>query len=367
MFYRHGARVLTPYSEWNISDPYLVTETLVETGSGWNRSVPTLEMVAALAGVSRATVSRVVNASPKVHPDIRDAVNAAIATLNYVPNRAARSLVNRRSQAVALVVPESTAKVFADPFFASVVQGIALSLAETDFTLNMIIASESRSEKTRRYLLGGNIDGAIVVSHHSGDHSYAHLGRTLPVVFGGRPLTNEDESYYVDVDNVAGAAGATRHLLGLGRRNIATIAGPQDMPAGVDRLNGWRNTLQAADLDDSLVEIGDFTPDSGTAAMRRLFDRGLPIDALFAANDQMAAGAYAAIRERGLRIPEDIAVVGFDDDYFGATATPALTTVHQPAVLMGATIAEVLVNLIEGKPAERVTRLSTELVVRDSA
>ncbi|GAA3879374.1 LacI family DNA-binding transcriptional regulator [Leifsonia kafniensis] len=339
----------------------------METGSGRNRSVPTLEMVAALAGVSRATVSRVVNASPKVNPDIRAAVNEAIATLNYVPNRAARSLVSRRSQAVALVVPESTAKVFADPFFASVVQGIALSLAETDFTLNMIIASESRSEKTRRYLLGGNVDGAIVVSHHSGDHSYAHLGQALPIVFGGRPLTGADDSYYVDVDNDAGAATATAHLVGLGRRSIATIAGPQDMPPGVDRLNGWRHSLQSAGLDDSLIEVGDFSPESGTVAMRRLLDRGVPIDALFAANDQMAAGAYAAIRERGLRIPEDIAVVGFDDDYFGATATPALTTVHQPAVEMGATIAEVLVKLIEGTPVERVTRLSTKLMVRDSA
>lgn len=337
------------------------------SGAGASRGMPTLEMVAELAGVSRATVSRVVNDSPKVTPENARSVQAAIAELNYVPNRAARSLVNRRTQAIALVVPESTAKVFADPFFASVVQGIALFLAETDYTLNMLIASEGRPEKTRRYLLGGNVDGAIVVSHHSGDHSYAHLGQALPIVFGGRPLAEENGSFYVDVDNVAGAITATEHLLSLGRRHLATIAGPQDMPPGVDRLAGWRQALARAAIDDTLIEFGDFSPASGAAAMRRLLDRGVPIDALFAANDQMAAGAFSVLHERGLRIPGDVAVVGFDDDYFGATATPALTTVHQPAAGLGAMMAEVLVKIIEGVPVRRVTSLPTTLVVRDSA
>ena len=134
---------------------------------------PTLEMVAALAGVSRATVSRVVNGSLTVTPDIVEAVNRAIAELNYVPNRAARMLASRRTQAIALIVPESSAKVFADPFFAQLVQGVALHLADTEYTLTMLIESETNSEKTRRYLLGGNVDGALVVSHHTGDHSYA--------------------------------------------------------------------------------------------------------------------------------------------------------------------------------------------------
>ncbi len=331
------------------------------------RPMPTLEMVAELAGVSRATVSRVVNASPKVKPEVARAVQEAIAALNYVPNRAARSLASRRTQAIALVVPESSAKVFADPFFASVVQGVALHLAETDYTLNMIISTEARPEKTRRYLLGGNVDGAIVVSHHSGDHSYAQLGQALPIVFGGRPLQGEGDSYYVDVDNAEGARVATERLISGGRRVIATIAGPQDMPPGVDRLAGWKDAMAEAGLDASLVETGDFSPASGAEAMRRLLDTGQRIDGLFAANDQMAAGAYSVIRERGLTIPGDIAVVGFDDDNFGATATPPLTTIHQPAVDMGATMAEVLVKLIEGQQVERFTRLPTSLVVRESA
>ncbi|MEF2977415.1 LacI family DNA-binding transcriptional regulator [Subtercola sp. YIM 133946] len=331
------------------------------------RPVPTLEMVAALAGVSRATVSRVVNASPKVTPQVVEAVNEAIAQLNYVPNRAARSLASRRTQVIALVVPETTAKVFSDPFFATVVQGIALYLSDTDYTLNMLISSETKSEKTRRYLMGGNADGAIVVSHHSGDHSYSRLGQSMPIVFGGRPLLgSETDSYFVDVDNAAGAAGATQHLVDTGRRHIATIAGPQDMPPGLDRLAGWRRTLKANGLGHSLVEVGDFTPESGAVAMRRLLDRGEPIDAVFAANDQMAAGAYSAIYERGLSIPGDIAVAGFDDNYYGSTATPALTTVHQPSHELGAKMAEVLVALIEGKTVDRVTMMPTTLLPRAS-
>ena len=332
-----------------------------------SRPAPTLEAVAALAGVSRATVSRVVNGSPKVTPEVVESVTAAIAQLNYVPNRAARSLATRRTQVIALVVPESTARVFADPFFASIVQGVALHLADTDYTLNMVIASETNPDKTRRYLMSGNADGALVVSHHSGDHSYAHLGHSLPIVFGGRPLNNGKQvSYFVDVDNVAAAESATLHLINQGRRSIATIAGPQDMPPGVDRLSGWRKALVAHGLDQTLVEFGDFAPESGTAAMRRLLGRGVPIDALFAANDQMAAGAYLAILEAGLSIPDDIAVVGFDDDYYAKTTAPPLTTVHQPSVRLGATMAEVLVKRIEGEPVDRVTILPAELVIRQS-
>lgn len=331
------------------------------------RTVPTLEAVAARAGVSRATVSRVVNGSPKVTPEVVAAVERAIADLNYVPNRAARSLASRRTQVIALVVPESTAKVFADPFFASIVQGVALSLADTEYTLNMVISSETNPDKTRRYLMGGNVDGALVVSHHSGDHSYAQLGASLPLVFGGRPVSeSEHTSYYVDVDNVAGGRVATEHLIQRGRRDIALITGPQDMPAGIDRFTGWRQAMDAAGLDSSLVAYGDFSPASGGEAMRRLLATGRPIDGLFAANDQMAAGAYSAIHEAGLSIPGDVAVVGYDDDSFGLMSTPPLTTVHQPSIGLGEAMARVLVARLAGDPVDRVTLLPTELVIRQS-
>jgi LacI family transcriptional regulator len=218
--------------------------------------------------------------------------------------------------------------------------------------------------------MGGNVDGALIVSHHSGDHSYEHLERSLPVVYAGRPLQSEPqgESYFVGVDDIAGERGAIDHLVERGRKAIGVIAGPQDMPPGLDRLEGWRQAVRRYGIENTeLVEYGDFTPESGADAMRRLLARGVPIDAIVAANDQMAVGAYTAIRERGLTVPDDIAVVGFDDNYFGLTATPPLTTVHQPSVELGATMAEVLVKLITHEPVDHVTILPTSLIVRQSS
>jgi LacI family transcriptional regulator len=236
----------------------------------------------------------------------------------------------------------------------------------------MLIESEAAGDKTRRYLLGGNVDGALVVSHHTGDHSYANVSRSLPVVFGGRPLDpTESVNYTVDVDNRHGAELAAQHLIERGRSRIATIAGPQDMPPGVDRLRGFSAVLVeaglASDADAVAVEFGDFSPASGAIAMRRLLERDPSIDAVFAANDQMAIGAYSAIAEAGRSVPDDIAVVGFDDDRYAATAMPPLTTVHQPSVEMGAEMARVLVRLIEGKEAQATTLLPTSLVLRQSS
>ena len=332
------------------------------------QKAPTLEMVAAHAGVSRATVSRVVNGAPTVNPEVAETVRRSIDALNYVPNRAARSLASHRSQSIALVVPETANKVFADPFFASVIQGVAMELSPTDYTLNMIIESESQAPKTRRYLMGGNVDGVLVISHHFGDRSWEAISDTLPVVFGGRPLDRGDvEHYYVDIDNVAAARMGVQRLVDLGRKHVATIAGPQDMPPGVDRLQGWRECLVAAGLEPGPAEAGDFTSESGLEAMERILATGQPIDALFAANDQMAIGAYTALRRAGLRVPEDVAVVGFDDSYFSASVDPPLTTVRQPLVGMGATMARTLVQLIEGRDASRATILDAGLVVRTSA
>lgn len=329
---------------------------------------PTLEMVAALAGVSRSTVSRVINDSPKVTPEAVAAVNAAIDKLGYVPNRAARTLASRRTHSIALVIPENTAKFFADPYFASVIQGAALRLATTEYTLTLLIASERDAEKTRRYLQAGNVDGALVLSHHSDDRSYVELSRRLPVVFGGRPEIHDDgpEPIYVDVDNVAAAREVASLLVSSGRRRIATIAGPANMTAGLDRLEGWRLALEEAGIATDLIEHGDFTPASGAAAMERLLDRGEPIDGLFAASAQMADGALTVLRERGLRVPGDLGLVTFDDDYFAQRAVPPLTTVDQDEGKVGVTMAELLMRAIDGEDVPRVTMMPTHLVRRGS-
>jgi len=331
-------------------------------------SAPTLEEVAVIAGVSRSTVSRVINRSPRVTAEAIAAVERAIGELGYVPNRAARILASRRTFAIALVIPENTAKFFADPYFASVIQGVALGLSSTAYTLSLLIAPEADAEKTRAFLQAGNVDGALILSHHSDDRSYLALSRTLPVVFGGRPMSDEGENaYYVDVDNVEAAERAVRHLISRGRTRIATIAGPADMAAGLDRVEGWRRALEDAGLEADLVERADFTPAGGEDAMRRMLARGIRFDALFAASSQMASGALAVLREHGLSVPGDIAITSIDNDYFAQSATPRLTTIEQPSVEVGRTMARLLVDRIEGRDVAQVTIMPTHLIEGDSA
>lgn len=331
------------------------------------RGAPTLEEVAARAGVSRATVSRVVNGHPTVKPEAVESVQRAVDELGYVPNRAARSLASNKTQAIALVVPETAARIFADPYFASVVQGVAVTLGKTEYTLTMLLESESNATKTRRYLLGGNVDGAIVISHHLGDHSYRELGGKLPLVFGGRPLHEYPGAAVIDVDNVAGATIAVDHLVARGCRRVATINGPLDMRPGVDRRAGWQEALLAAGLEPGPEAGGDFTVASGFEAARTLLATDPDFDGLFVANDQMAAGAMQALREAGRDVPGEVAVIGYDDSPFSETMAPPLTTMRQPLLKMGAAMADAVVALIAGKPVDPLTLLTARLVVRDSA
>lgn len=336
--------------------------------AGPARTAPTLEMVAAAAGVSRATVSRVVNASPKVSPDAVEAVQAAIARLGYTPNRAARSLANRRSMVIALVVPEDTARLFGDPYFAAIVKGITDELDASDYVLNLHLARSESAEKTLHYLTGGNVDGALVVSHHSGDEFLSTLGRHLPVVFGGRPIDPEAvDSIYIDIDNAAAAYDGTRYLIDSGCTRIATVTGPGDMPAGIDRLEGFRRALAEAGMPADLVADGDFTMTGGARAARELLDRGESFDGLFVASDLMAVGAVTALRERGLRVPDDVKVMGFDDSPAALTGEVALTTVRQPSEEQGRLLARTLLQLLRGEDAARRTIMPTDIVVRQSA
>ncbi|EXJ51328.1 LacI family DNA-binding transcriptional regulator [Microbacterium sp. MRS-1] len=331
------------------------------------RVAPTLEEVAAAAGVSRSTVSRVVNGSTAVSPAALEAVRRAIAELNYVPNRAARSLASRATMAIALVVPEDTTRFFGDPFFASVVSGINRRLSRSEYVLNLIIASDDPGDKTSAYVRSGAVDGAIVVSHHTSDTFIDRIANVVPVVYGGRPVRERERDYYVDVDNVAGGREATEYLIGRGFRRIATIAGPVTMPAGVDRLVGFRDALAAAGLEPVAEEDGNFTADGGSAAMQRILDAGVEFDALFVASDLMARGALAALGRAGIRVPEDVAIVGFDDSPVARTVNPQLTTMRQPSHEQGQRMADVLLSILSGGAPDRVTILPTELIVRDSA
>jgi DNA-binding LacI/PurR family transcriptional regulator len=335
------------------------------------RTSTTLEEVAHLAGVSRATVSRVVNGSPRVSPDVRVEVQAAIEQLGYVPNRAARSLVTRRSDSIGVVITEPSGLLFSDPFFPRLLRGISSELAARDRQLVLLMPDTPADEsRTADYLTAGHVDGAVLVSLHADDPLPGRLHAAgIPIVVVGRPPKGTKASY-VDVDNRQGAQSAVAHLVAGGRRVIATIAGPQDMAVGIDRLTGFRGALVEAGLasDPTLEATGDFTQESGAAAMRRLLAARPDLDAVFAASDLMAAGALSTLAAAGRRVPADVAVVGFDDSPFARTTTPQLTSVRQPIEAMGHEVARLLVDAVEASdPVPRRVILATELVRRASS
>jgi DNA-binding LacI/PurR family transcriptional regulator len=333
-------------------------------------SRPTLDQVAERAGVGRGTVSRVINGSPQVSERTRQLVEAAVAELGYVPNLAARALVTRRTDAVALVISEPGDRVFAEPFFAAVVRGISAGVTAAGRQLVLAFAA-GQERRIERYLTPQHVDGVLLVSLHGDDPLPQQLrARGLPVVLGGRPPRGYDGAY-VDVDNLGGARAGVVHLLQRGRRRIATITGPHDMGAGQDRLAGYRAALAGAGLaeDPSLIVEGDFSEVSGVQAMRGLLERRPDVDGVFVANDLMAVGALRALRDAGRRVPEEVAVVGFDDSPVSRVTDPPLSTVRQPVEELGREMAEMLVRLISGAgdQARESAVLPTELVVRSSS
>ena len=311
---------------------------------------PNLEQVAAIAGVSRATVSRVVNGLASVAPELRERVERAISQLDYVPNRAARSLVTRRADAVALVASEPDDRLFGDPFFSDIVRGVSHELSRAGLQLTLMLAqSYPDLDRIERYLRSAPIDGVLLISEHA---THDPLPRSLvragtPVVIGGRPLRPDVVTPFVDNDNVSGARQATEHLVQRGRRVIGTVAGPRDMAAGMDRLDGYRSALGRA-FRVARVEHGDFTTPGGEEAAARLLARVPDLDGLFVASDLMALGALKALRRAGRRVPDDVAVVGFDDIPMAAFADPTLTTVKQQTVLQGRLMARML--LVTARP-----------------
>jgi DNA-binding LacI/PurR family transcriptional regulator len=337
---------------------------------------PTLDEVAARAGVGRGTVSRVVNGSPQVSPGAKAAVERAIEELGYVPNRAARALVTRRTDSVALVVSESEARFFGEPFFAGIIRGISSGLAGTPLQLWLAMAqSAEERQRVTQHLTPQHVDGVMLLSLHDNDPLPGWLhDRGVPTVLGGRPAAmlapDAPPVNYVDVDNAGGARLAVEHLIAQGRRAIGVVAGPLDMGAGLARLDGYRQAMAAAAraADEDLIAYGDFSEDSGGAAARELLARRPDLDAVFAASDLMASGALGVLKEAGLRVPDDVAVVGFEDSELARRTDPPLTTVFQPVEEMGREMARLLVDRIQGAVDESASvLLDTRLVRRASA
>ncbi|MER6678328.1 LacI family DNA-binding transcriptional regulator [Streptomyces sp. NPDC000983] len=332
---------------------------------------PTIKTVAARAGVGRTTVSRVINGSELVSADARARVLAAIKELDYVPNSVARGLVTNRTNAVALVIPESESRLGSEPYFAALIRGVSGALSETRTQLQlMLVRDQSERDQLAASVATRRVDGVLLVSVHAHDQLPGMLEEMgLPTVLAGRRDENEPLSY-VTADNAGGAAEAVRHLLDRGRRRIATITGALDMDVGRSRLEGWRAAHEEAGIeaDELLVEVGDFTEEGGRRAMRSLLERAPDLDAVFAASDLMAVSALSELRRQGRQVPGDVAVVGFEDSVLARHTNPPLTTIRQPVEELGRMMAAILLDEIsELASAERQLTLPTELVVRESS
>lgn len=331
------------------------------------RRKPTIRDVAAAAGVSRGTVSRVINGGHWVSPDAREAVEEAIRRTGYTANHHARSLATGRANSLAFLLTEPQHLLFEDPTFALLLRGAAEALAQRSMTLVLLVAGTAPERaNVAHFVRAGHVDGVLLISSHESDPLLEELlAAGVPTVCCGIPLGHQVAVPTVSVDEVGSARAMTRHLRGRGHHRIAMIAGPHDTPGGRYRLVGFREEL-GDDFDPALVEEGDYSQESGAVAMTRLLERTRDIDAVFAASDLMAAGAIAALRKAGLRVPEDVAVAGFDDSGLAATHEPPLTTMRQPWDRISDEMVSLLLEVIKGASPEPIT-LPTTLVVRESA
>ncbi|WP_374974877.1 LacI family DNA-binding transcriptional regulator [Microbacterium trichothecenolyticum] len=342
-------------------------ESLVVEETTSVRRKPTIRDVAAAAGVSRGTVSRVINGGHWVSPDARVAVEEAIRRTGYTANHAARSLATGRAGSLAFLLTEPQHLLFQDPTFALLLRGAAEALAQRAMTLVLLVAgTPAERANVAHFVSAGHVDGVLLISSHESDPLVDELLEAgVPTVCCGIPLGHEAQVPTVSVDEIGSAREMTRYLRGRGHRRIAMIAGPHDTPGGKFRLVGFQEEM-GDDFDPALVEEGDYSQESGAVAMARLLERTRDIDAVFAASDMMAAGAIATLRKAGLRVPEDIAVAGFDDSGLAATHEPALTTMRQPWERLSTEMVSTLLEAIGGAHPAPIT-LPTTLVIRESA
>ncbi len=328
----------------------------------------TLEDIAQLSGFSKSTVSRVINGDPNVSTTTRESIMEVVNKYNFQPNMAARGLAAGKTRVLGLVVPQGIGVIFTDPFFSLLIQGVSSTCNASDYSVMLWLAEpEYERQMISKILYNGIVDGIIVSSMLCNDPIIAALSQgRLPFLLIGRHPTNPSINT-VDVDNLNGARQAVRHLALSGRKRIATITGPQGMAVGQDRYQGYLDGLKDHNLSQKpewIVE-GDFTENSGYSAMQKLLTQ--KPDAVFVASDPMAIGALRAIAEAGLNTPQDIAIIGFDNNPQASHAVPSLTTVCQSTQQLGALAAETLIDIIQNPSnLPRHIVLPTELIIRDS-
>ncbi|MCS5713951.1 LacI family transcriptional regulator [Herbiconiux sp. CPCC 205716] len=329
----------------------------------------TINDVARVAGVSRGTVSRVLNGETYVSDAARTAVEAAVAEVGYVRNAAARNLVTRQSGAIGLIVHEPHSLFLEDPNIGSILLGINAVLSEADYQLvSLVVDSDRDGVRVASYLTGGYVDGVVIISARENDPIGLAVARSgLPAAFVGHPMDIEGVPY-VGIDNRSAARAVTERLMATGRQRIGMIAAGLDRDSGQDRLAGFTDALGDRFDPRLVVEVPLFAHSSGIAGMRELLTHDDRVDGVFASSDAIAAGALDAMRDVGLSAPGDIGVVGFDDSAWARRTQPPLSTVHQPADLLGRRAAELVLAQLEGRSVEAEgSFLETTIVWRDSA
>ena len=324
----------------------------------------TIEMVAQMAGVSLSTVSRILNGTAVVSELKKLAVDNAIATLGFVPNPVARGLAGGRTLSIGVIT-----QAIESPFYGAALRGVEEELDRAGYSPLYVSGHWNAAEEARciEVLRSRRVDGIIVLTGRLSDQALSDCARDLPVVVTGRSL-QAPGLYAFDFDNFEGGRLATHHLLTLGHRDIAFIAGDPEHVDGNERLRGYRATLEAAGIayDPALVVPGKFTEASGLMAVERLLESRRRFTAIFAANDQMALGAAHGLHRRRLRVPEDVSLVGFDDLPASLFANPPLSTVHQPAIEIGRLAASAVLDLLRGvKPVAEMP--APQFVPRESS
>ncbi|GLI27116.1 LacI family transcriptional regulator [Agromyces rhizosphaerae] len=326
---------------------------------------PTIKDVAEAAGVSSGTVSRVLNGRNWVSPESKAAVEEAIARVGFRPNAHARTLATGRTNSIAFLLTEPQQMLFEDPNFARLLRGATAAAGERDVAVVLMVADTPEERRRAREFLGDrHVDGVLLISADPDDPLIDEIGLAhLPTVICGPEVTRHENTGYVSADDRSGARAATERLRALGRSRIACITGPERVTE--PRLAGFRDAL-GADYDGTLVRHGDWTPESGRRAMEELLDARPDLDAVFVHSDQMASGALDALSASGRRVPEDVAVAGFDDSPVAARLDPPLTTMRQPFEEISAEMVRLLLEMIGGA-GPRTVLLPTELVERASA
>lgn len=323
----------------------------------------TIQDIAINAKVSKSTVSRVLNNSTPVDAKKRAAVLKAMENLKFRPNVFARTLAGGRSMTLGIITQN-----ISSPFYDAVTQGVIKGLNGTDFTPIIVDGQWSMDiEKSAiSTLIERQVDGLIMVGGNLDSEALDEIRGNVPMVLVARQLDGwEDRSVFID--NVAAAKKATQFLIESGHRNIAHIAGIKDHQDATNRLLGYRQALREAnlDIDDELIVQGDFSGQSGVLAVETLLLRGVNFSAIFSSNDEMAMGARLALYRRGIRVPDEVSIVGFDDQSNSAFMTPPLTTISQPATNMGRTASSMLISLVNEQDFDP-PELAANLVIRES-